>query len=167
MTLTAVCVVWICLSITVSAAFWFSLLEPFWFINTSTATSIGVYSYCVIAADHTSADVTSGSMTSSVIATSIARLFAGSMSPTGDDGLVCRLYGDRFQLDYMPSGPWQAACLLLTAGAVLMSLSALLSVATLCVPRHRDTGLAVVIGYIQIVAGMSSISLVLYLVLDL
>jgi hypothetical protein len=168
MSVTAVCVVWITLSVVVAAAFWFSLLQPYWFINTSTMTSLGVYSYCSVddgiggRSVSTSGDESTSMTSSSAVATSIARLFAGSLTAKSahDDELsavICRVYGGRFQLTFMPSGPWQAACVLFTAGAVLMTLAAILAVGTLFVSRKNDTALATAIGYMQIVAGWSRI----------
>lgn len=172
MSLTLVGVIWIVLSFVVATSFWFSLLQPFWFINTSTATSVGVYSYCTTWSSaavvspplSTGNDVIVVSSESSALATSIARPFAvGTLPPSPDivDGrhrpsstLSCWFYGGRLQLTYMPSGPWQAACILLAAGAGLMSLAAMLAFATVFLSAPKtDAALATATGYLQIVAG--------------
>jgi len=144
MSLTTVAVVWSVLSLVVAASFWYSLLQPHWFVHNDTMTSLGVYSYCY----HDDDDV---------IFTTVA--------PSGGRhvtlGLLlmresCTVYGGpEFHFSKLPSMFWQASCILMGSASVLASLCALLAALTLCLPRYRDCTLAAVTGYAQIIAGQS------------
>ena len=146
MSLSCVAVVWSVLSITVAVSFWFSLLQPRWFVHNGTMTSLGVYSYCYH--DNAADDVIT------------------TPAPSGDrpsrhvvtPGLQerCQAYGGRrFHFSKLPSMFWQAACILLGSGCVLASVCALMTALTLCLPRRHDSMVAVVTGYVQIIASES------------
>ena len=145
MSFSAVAVIWSVLSLLVAVSFWFSFLQPRWFIHNDTMTSLGVYSYCYL--------------DDGDIVTTLAPP-GGRPARHMIPGLLlresCQVYGGpRFHFSKLPSVFWQAACVLLGSASVLASLSALMSVLTLCLPRHHDSTVAVVAGYLQIIAGQS------------
>lgn len=142
MTVTPISVVWSVLSILIAAACWFSLLQPYWFVHPDSFTSLGVYSYCLVKYDHPVSN--------------------SGHSSTDDQPLRCSPYGGQFQFSNLPSGAWQAACVLYGSGCVLMSICALLSLIVLCLDRKKDRRLALFTGYVQIVSGQRSSSVFSY-----
>jgi len=139
MSLSVVAALWTLLSLVTAASFWLSLLQPHWFVHSDTVTSLGVFSYCYQDDD----DVT-------------------TLAPPGDGsprtrGLArCDVYGGpTFHFSKLPSPFWQASCVLFGSACVLASVSALLATLTLCLPRRRDSTVAELTGYVQIIAGRS------------
>ena len=138
MSFSVVALVWSVISLTVAVSFWFSLLQPHWFIHNDSMTSLGVYSYCY----HDDGDVT-----------------ATLESPSGRYGQTCQVYGGpRFHFSKLPSLFWQVTCILLGSACVVASVCAVLATLTLCLPRQRDHTLAAVTGYLQIIAGLLTLS---------
>ena len=145
--MSCVAVVWCVLSIIVAASFWFSLIQPRWFIHNDTMTSLGVYSYCYH--DNAGDDV----ITTAPPGGRPARHVATPGLPATER---CQAYGGRrFHFSKLPSTFWQAACILLGSGSVLASVCALMAALTLCLPRRHDSLIAVVTGYVQIIASES------------
>jgi len=137
MSMACVSLVWTVLSLVVAVSFWFSLLQPHWFVHSNSMTSLGVYSYCY----RYSAVTTPAPPGGRQVTLASQR---------------CRVYGDaRFHFSKLPSVYWQATCVLVGSASVLASVCALAAVVTLCLPRHRDSTVAVVVGYVQIIAGQS------------
>jgi len=146
MSLSAVAVVWCVHSLTVAAAFCFCLLQPYWFIHNDTMTSLGIYSYCY----HDDDDVIT------TLATPGGR--AARLQETRGQALreSCQVYGgSRFHFSKLPSIFWQASCILVGSASVLACMCALVSLLTLCLTKPRDSTLAAVTGYVQIIAGQS------------
>ena len=116
-------VIWVLLSILVAGTCTFSFLQPFWFLHEHFTHSFGIISFCF----------------------GDTRLFYVHE--------VCGSYGGNFNLGSIPSGAWQAACVLYGGGCGLLSLGALLATCVVCIPldfRKRTTRLA---GYTQSISG--------------
>lgn len=143
MSVSVVAFVWAALSLIVAASFWFSLLQPYWFVHSDTMTSLGVYSYCYHDDDDDVIDT---------LSPSAGRQPRQQRTPGFAER--CRVYGGpRFHFSQLPSVFWQASCLLLGSASVMASVSATLAVLTVCLPRHRDSTVATVTGFIQIISG--------------
>lgn len=127
--ISPILIIWALLSVLVSATCTFSFLQPFWFIHTEKTPSFGMVSYC--------------------LKTSVE---------TYQNKEVCTFYGGYFNLNNLPSGAWQAACVLYGSGCILMCLGAFLAVCNTCMPRKYDHRMSAVTGYIQTVAGELSCS---------
>ena len=141
MSLSVVSVVWCLHSVLVATTFWFCLLQPYWFINDHTMTSLGVLSYCY----HGDSDVI----------TTLAPP-GGRHEETPELAMIesCHVYGGgRFHFSKLPSTFWQASCILMGSASALASVCGLMSLVTVCLPRSRDRKVAAVTGYVQIIAG--------------
>ncbi|XP_041348926.1 transmembrane protein 211-like [Gigantopelta aegis] len=115
-------VIWVLLSILVAGTCTFSFLQPFWFLHEHFTHSFGIISFCF----------------------GDTRFFYAQE--------VCGSYGGNFNLGSIPSGAWQAACVLYGGGCGLLSLGALFATCVVCVPvdyRKRTTRVA---GYTQIIS---------------
>ncbi len=115
--------IWVLLSVLVAGTCTFSFLQPFWFIHLDYTHSFGLISYCY-----------------------------------GDTRFVktkeiCGAYGGNFNLGSIPSGAWQASCVLYGAGCGLLSLGAFISICVAVMPSDYRKKTTRLVGYTQTVAG--------------
>jgi hypothetical protein len=134
--ISPILLMWILLSVMVAATCTFSFLQPFWFVHRDNTYTFGMICYCL----HDSAVIYHN-------------------SPMD----VCYLYGGYFRLGNLPSGAWQAACVMYGCGSMLLCLGAVLVVCNTCVPREYDQRLASVAGYTQTVGGKFMFNIYLHL----
>ncbi|KAK3083820.1 hypothetical protein FSP39_003681 [Pinctada imbricata] len=64
----------------------------------------------------------------------------------------CEFYGGYFNLGHLPSGYWQAACVLYGIGCVLLCCGAFLAVCTSCMTAEVVRSVTVMAGYVQFIA---------------
>ena len=126
---TPISILWTLLSIMVAGTCSFSFLQPFWFIHPDTMNSFGMYSYCI-------------------------KDFRYKQLLQ-----VCGVFGGYFHFSNLPSQTWQAACVLYGGGCAFLCLGALFAILSLCVPSEHDKRLALVSGYLQLMAGKKHLDL--------
>ena len=132
-------ILWVTLSIVVTASCSYSFTQPQWFVHYETKESLGMYTYCV-------RDMRTKAQ-------------ALSMTPP----LMCCIYGGQFQLSNLPSNAWQIGCVLFGGGCVLLLIGSLASVVSLCLPSTWSTRFACYTGYIQTMAGKNSLFIYLFI----
>ncbi|XP_046356015.1 transmembrane protein 211-like [Haliotis rubra] len=114
--------IWALLSVLVAGTCTFSFLQPFWFIHLDYTHSFGLISYC----------------------------FGNTRFAYSRE--TCLAYGGNFNLGSIPSGAWQASCVLYGGGCGLLCLGAFIAICVAIIPadyRKKPTRLA---GYTQTVA---------------
>ncbi|XP_041378805.1 LHFPL tetraspan subfamily member 2a protein-like [Gigantopelta aegis] len=123
-------VLWTVLSVLVAGSCSFTFLQPFWIIHLDYTHSFGMVSYC----------------------------YMDSLYENYKD--VCTAYGGYYHLGNIPSGAWQAACVLYGTGCVLLCLSAVLALYDLGLVRESlsNRRLSLVAGYIQAVGVLTMIA---------
>nr|KAG5686818.1 hypothetical protein BaRGS_032035 [Batillaria attramentaria] len=84
-----VLLLWSLLSAVVAGTCSFTFLQPFWFVHDDLTHAFGLVSYC----------------------------YANTRN--GDEQETCSAYGGNFRLGSIPSGAWQASCVLYGAGCGL------------------------------------------------
>jgi hypothetical protein len=71
-------------------------------------------------------------------------------------GEVCSAYGGYYHLGNIPSGAWQAGCVLYGAGCVMLCVSSFLALSHLGLARDKHVHrVSLVAGYLQAIAGES------------
>jgi hypothetical protein len=83
-----------------------AFVQPVWIVGTDILDTFGMISLCL----------------------------TRTVFPGGSIKQECEFYGGYFNLGNLPSGAWQAACVLYGAGCVLLSCGAFLAVCTSCIP---------------------------------
>ncbi|XP_025092432.1 transmembrane protein 211-like [Pomacea canaliculata] len=117
-----VLLLWSLLSVLVAGTCTFTFLQPFWLVHSDLLHAFGLVAYCYSGSSH------------------------------HDDRETCSAYGGNFRLGSIPSGAWQAACVLYGAGCVLACLGALLSLCSACMPGHCRRRVTRAGGYVQTVS---------------
>ncbi|XP_046356016.1 LHFPL tetraspan subfamily member 2a protein-like isoform X1 [Haliotis rubra] len=115
-------VLWTVLSVLVAGACTFTFLQPFWILHLDFSHSFGMVTHC----------------------------FMDSRYENDRD--VCTAYGGYYHLGNIPSGAWQAACVLYGTGCVLMCLSAFLALCNTSMVKENTRRVALVSGYMQAIA---------------
>ncbi|XP_060064585.1 LHFPL tetraspan subfamily member 2a protein-like [Ylistrum balloti] len=121
--ISPVLLLWALLSVLVSALSTYSFVQPAWFVTSGQSNSFGMISLCMtrIEVSHT------------------------------PDYEICEFYGGYFNLGNLPSGAWQAACVLYGAGCILLCCGAFLAVTTSCIPSDVVKTVTVMAGYVQFI----------------
>ncbi|XP_050409831.1 LHFPL tetraspan subfamily member 2a protein [Patella vulgata] len=113
---------WALLSVMVAGACTFTFLQPFWIMHLDCIHAFGMISYCYVDSDYE------------------------------NNRELCTAYGGYYHLGNIPSGAWQASCVLYGVGCVLMCLSAFLAICTVIMIRAHNKKLSLLSGYLQAVA---------------
>ncbi|KAL5017387.1 hypothetical protein ScPMuIL_006976 [Solemya velum] len=128
-----VCLLWCVLSSVVCVVCTASLVLPFWIIHPDNLHTFGLYKRCVARVD---------------------------ISVSHQD---CGVYGGVFQFGQIPSGAWQAACMLYGGGCVFLALGFLVALASCCCSGKCSHKLTLLAGYFQTIAFLIMMaSLVIY-----
>ncbi|XP_071181238.1 LHFPL tetraspan subfamily member 2a protein-like [Mytilus edulis] len=119
-----VLIIWAFLSVLVSGLTTYAFVQPVWLVGSNLLDTFGMISLCL----------------------------SRTVFPGGNLKQECEFYGGYFNLGNLPSGAWQAACVLYGAGCVLLSCGAFLAVCTSCIPCDVVRTVTVMAGYVQFVA---------------
>lgn len=120
---SAIGILWTLLSVMVAGTCCFSFFQPFWFVHLDYLHAFGMYNHCIRDLRYTNPVQT------------------------------CQSYGGEFHLGNLPSGAWQAACVLFGGGCIFLCLGAVLSIITLCIPGSWCRRVTLFSGYVQTVGG--------------
>ena len=123
--ISPVLIIWAFLSVLVSGLTTYAFVQPVWLVGSNLLDTFGMISLCL----------------------------SRTVFPGGSLKQECEFYGGYFNLGNLPSGAWQAACVLYGAGCVLLSCGAFLAVCTSCIPCDVVRTVTVMAGYVQFVAG--------------
>ncbi|XP_070183868.1 serine-rich adhesin for platelets-like [Littorina saxatilis] len=113
---------WSLLTVLVAGTCTFAFLQPFWVMHVDLVHTFGMVSYCFM-----------------------------------DVGLdrsqeVCSAYGGYHHLANIPSGAWQAGCVLYGAGCVMLCVSSCLALSNLGMAGRHAPRVSLVAGYLQAIA---------------
>ncbi|ESP04731.1 hypothetical protein LOTGIDRAFT_237265 [Lottia gigantea] len=120
--LPPILLLWTLLSVMVAGACTFTFLQPFWIQHVDCVHAFGMVSYCYLDS-----------------------LFENKRE-------ICTAYGGYYHVGNIPSGAWQAACVLYGVGCILMCLSAFLALCTIGMVKTHHKKFSLLSGYLQAVA---------------
>ena len=114
---------WSLLTVLVACTCTFAFLQPFWVVHVDLVHTFGMVSYCFMEVQ------------------------------TERSREVCSAYGGYHHLANIPSGAWQAGCVLYGAGCVMLCVSSFLALSNLGMADRHVPRVALVAGYLQAIAG--------------
>lgn len=121
--ISPILLLWCLLTLLVAGTCTFAFLQPFWVMHVDLVHTFGMVSYC----------------------------FMDAQAERSRE--VCSAYGGYHHLANIPSGAWQAGCVLYGAGCVLMCVSSFLALSNLRLTDKHVQRVSLVAGYMQAVAG--------------
>ena len=128
--ISPVLLLWAMLSVLVSALNTYSFIQPAWFVTSGHGKTFGMISVCSTQIEYPEIKT-------------IER---------------CEFYGGSFNLGNLPSGAWQAGCVLFGSGCILLCCGAFLAVTTSCIPCDVVKTVTMMAGYVQFIAGKFKLS---------
>ena len=121
--MSPILLLWSLLTVLVACTCTFAFLQPFWVVHVDLVHTFGMVSYCFMEVQ------------------------------TERSREVCSAYGGYHHLANIPSGAWQAGCVLYGAGCVMLCVSSFLALSNLGMADRHVPRVALVAGYLQALAG--------------